>query len=330
MDGVRRSLAVALAAFAAGCGGAEAPPPSPVGDEARTLGGYGLRVTASPRWDAEISRGAVRLANRALPPLGGGPRALEPGDLVVEVLERELPDDERAAVPVVSATPPITADAFAAPEDGTYPAHHGVLVRPFSVAGRVFVLFAEAGSRPVEDTTVEEANQILATLEVEPGDFYPGAVDPPSFAPAGGWHEGSSGPRPRGPDSEWATGWAATVPYRDEWNALPPRKTIEALPADAIVIWVGLSRFAALGLAEPDAGPPSFPYRLSDFVRHAEWEGQVGDVPEYELVRRVPGQYELNVRIYFGRGDPSAEMRDAAEAALERLRLPDWGPWELQ
>ena len=329
MTGVRpAALVVALAAFTAGCGGADTPRHEARDD--RTLDRYGLRVTAPSGWDAEISRGAVRLANRPLPPRAPGLRTLEPGDLVVELLEREPSADEWGGIRADAGPPALDADDFTEPEPGTYPQHHAVARHFLAMAGRVFVLFAEAGARPVAEDAVTQANAALATLEVEPGDFYPGAVAPATFVAARGWHTGDSGPFERRPWGEQTQSWAATVAYADGPFDLPPRKTIERLPKDGILIWVGLSRASDPSAPGQRYSVHELPFRLADFTRHDEWEGRIRDVPEYELVTRVPGRYEVNVRIYFGRADPTQEMLAAAQAALDRLRLPDWGPWELE
>ena len=60
------------------------------------------------------------------------------------------------------------------------------------------------------------------------------------------------------------------------------------------------------------------------------WEGQVRDLPEYRLWTRVEGQYDVDLRVYFGRPDPGGEMLAEAQAELDRLELPDWGTWELE
>ena len=60
------------------------------------------------------------------------------------------------------------------------------------------------------------------------------------------------------------------------------------------------------------------------------WEGQIRDLPQHRLLTRVPEQYEVELRVYFGRQDPTAEMLERAQAQLDRLELPQWGPWELE
>ncbi len=44
----------------------------------------------------------------------------------------------------------------------------------------------------------------------------------------------------------------------------------------------------------------------------------------------MEGQYDVDLRVYFGRRDPTDEMLVRAQEELDRLGLPDWGPWELE
>jgi hypothetical protein len=285
---------------------------------------YGLSLSVPAGWDAEITRGTVRFGNRELPGFPG-PWQLAPGDLVVEVLERDTP----AEFPAADAVPQLAADDFAAPEARTYPGRWGLARASFTLAGRWFTLLAESGSRPVAPGDLAQANAILATLSARPGDPYSGQVEPARFEPADGWHTGSSGPRPEGAEGDWTTTWAATIPYRDSWNAFPQR-TLESLPRDGVLVWVSLSRFA-----EPTGRRAGFPvrprrYRLDDFDVLPGWEGQVRDLPEYRLWTRVDGQYDVDLRVYFGRPRPTRETLARAQEELDRLDLPEWGAWELE
>lgn len=97
------------------------------------------------------------------------------------------------------------------------------------------------------------------------------------------------------------------------------------------MIWVGLSRSNRFpprpqGDATFPAREP--PFSLDDFEPRGAWEGQVRDLPEYLLLATVGGRYNLDLRVYFGRPDPSEAMRSEAQAMLDRLELPDWGAWE--
>jgi hypothetical protein len=112
---------------------------------------------------------------------------------------------------------------------------------------------------------------------------------------------------------------------------LPPYKTLEHLLGDGIVIWVSLERNNRF--PPQPAGDDGFPARkppfsLQDFERRAGWEGQVRDLPEYVLWGTVRGQYHVDLRIYFGRPVPTGSMLAEAQAMLDGLELPDWGPWE--
>jgi hypothetical protein len=312
-------LVVLALGFACGSGSRESAGASP------DLERYGLSLSVPDGWDGEITRGTVRFANRGLPGFPG-PWQLERGDLVVEVLERDTPLADPAAV---HAVPRLAADDFVPPEPGTYPGRWGIARADFALAGRWFTVLAESGSRPVAADDLEQANTILASLSARPGDPYSGEVQPARFAPAAGWHTGSSGPRPEGAEGDWTTTWAATTPYRDAWNAFP-QGTLASLSRDGILVWVSLSRFADPAGARAGFPVRPRPYRLDDFDVLTRWEGQVRDLPEYRLWTRVEGQYDVDLRVYFGRPDPTEDMLAGAQDELDRLTLPDWGPWELE
>ena len=59
------------------------------------------------------------------------------------------------------------------------------------------------------------------------------------------------------------------------------------------------------------------------------WEGQVGEVALYRLWGWVGEQYNVDLWIFYGRREPTAEQRARAQGALDRLDLPAWGSWEL-
>jgi hypothetical protein len=328
--GVRAFCALlAAAAIGVSCGQSPETPAVDSTPESRSgrLAGYGLTLVAPEGWDAEIVRGAVRFANRALPSTRG-PLELAPGELVVQVLERDAVWAAEADAPELEGPPRLTAADFGPPEPVTHPTQSSARL-PFLIADRFFVLFADSGSRTIDPETLETANDILATLGVSRADPYAGEVAAPAFGQADGWHTGSSGPRPVHPDGEWTTAWASTVPYLDEWDAMPTN-TLSGLPPDGLVVYVAVSRFF-----DPD-GPGqrspvhSRPYRLADFEVLPGWEGQIRDLPQHRLWTRVPGQYEVEIRVYFGRPDPTEEMLEGAQGQLDLLVLPQWGPWELE
>ncbi len=325
---MRRNVAGLLGALAlAGCGAGEAPATAVVER-------YGIRLEPPAGWDATISHGVVRGANFPLASrVRGAP--LEPGEVVLELFEADRsadsPPTDLSQYPELDAAPPLAADDFRPPEPGTMQIE-GLARRTFSLTGRLFVLFAESGSRTPRAEELEALDRLLSSLRVEPGDFYPGSVEPPSFTARGGWHVGNSGPRPVRADGDFLLAWAANVPYRDTWNALP-QETMARLPDDGVIVWVALDRDNHFP-PSPDGSegfpPLEPPFRLSQFERHSGWEGQVDDVPEYRLWATVDGQYRADIRVYFGRPEPTPAMRADADAMLAGLQLPNWPPWETE
>lgn len=339
----RLALVVSLASalVVAGCGASQGGDrPETVsntvllGSDGPRLSRYGITLEVPRGWDATISHGAIRSANFPLASrVRGGP--LQPGEIVLELFETDpgadSPPADISEYPELDAAPTLAADDFRPPEPGTMQVE-GLARRTFSLSGRLFVLFAESGSRTPAAGELEALDRLLRSLRVEAGDFYPGSVEPPRFTARNGWDVGNSGPRPVRADADFLTAWAATVPYRDTWNSLPPQHTLTRLPADGVVVWVGLDRdnhFPPSASGSEGFPPVSPPFRLSQFERYAGWEGQVDDIPEYRLWATVHGQYRVDVRVYFGRPDPTPQMTSEVDAMLAGLRLPDWGPWEL-
>jgi hypothetical protein len=198
--------------------------------------------------------------------------------------------------------------------------------RLVSVAGRFFSLGLAEGTPARRQ--LEELNDALATIRVKPGDYFPGTVEPPRFAPRSGWDVGDSGPAERYPHGEYVNSWATTIAFRDEEDhAWPPRRTLEALPPDGIVIQATLTRHP--GLWNQNALRAAPPYRIRDFVRR-DCPGKACEFPEYLLVAAYGDRYRVEIRVYFGRLHPTDAMRAEADAMLAGLRFPDWGPWELE
>jgi hypothetical protein len=73
---------------------------------------------------------------------------------------------------------------------------------------------------------------------------------------------------------------------------------------------------------EPTFQKDRSPFSLSDADVRQLWEGQPNrEVPEYLLLECVNG-FDLEVRVYFGRQEPSASALARAQAELQRLMLP--------
>jgi hypothetical protein len=122
---------------------------------------------------------------------------------------------------------------------------------------------------------------------------------------------------------------ASTVAHRDVLNALPPQRTLAALPPDGVLLRVSLvadNRHVPIadrrdrGLARP-------PYRLA----HASCPGRFEGLPESVracVVRElVPRQYHVEVWVMYGRRNPTREQRARAQAQLDRLEMPTWPRW---
>ena len=322
-------LAVALLVVGSACGAGE----TRAEEGHTTLERYGIAVTLPSGWIGRLTRGTVEATTRPVIPAGNDVR-LDEGDLLVRLFEYE---PEAGFLVETRQTHPdgapgaFTRAEFGAPElGGDNPNGHGFARRNFSVAGRYFDLFVESGSAKPLDDSVAALNELVGSLEVRGGDFYPGTIEPPRFSSATGWYAGSfGGGEVRA--SDFASAWASTVPYRNGPRDLPPAATLETLPPDGILIWAGLTR--------DNRFPPTREVRTTRKVSvplHVEqtrggpgWEGQVREISLYRLVGRVDEQYDVDLWMFYGRAEPTADQREQAQAALNRLVLPEWGPWDV-
>jgi hypothetical protein len=274
----------------------------PLPADAKRIEGHGISMRLPDGWDGSVGRGTLE--------------ASTPG------LRLILRENGGTDAPFVTGKTPIRLSAaeFVGPSGGLDPKIAAMTGRSFVEGGRDFVLDVEADSLPPSAELVTQANQALATLQIEPGDFYPGTVDPATFTSADGWHTGTSGSTEVRPDGEQTESWASTIPYLDEPQQFPSSKTLEQLPPDGVVIYVTLFGPAARALD----GPTS-PFRIAQANREYPWEGQVGDIPLYSIQGREPGQlYRVGLAIFFGRNHPTPDQIAAADAELARLKLPDW------
>jgi hypothetical protein len=342
-------LGATVALLGVGCGGEQAserttaPKAELVVAGPRQLGSrYGISVALPPGWHGRLGRGTLHAASFPLPSDAPGwaakvSKRLAADDVLVQLFENEprrSPPLEVGGYPELSAPLRLDAGDFA-PFDGVTEdsrrTGHGFARRTFQVSGRSFVLFAEAGERVPSASVIAGLNELLTSLAVDRGEFFPGTVAPARFPDRAGWFVGTSGEDEARAEGEFTTSWASTIPYADEWNALPPVETLERLPRNGIVIWLGLSRTNRFP-PRPE-GDQTFPTRappfsLDDFEVRPGWEGQIRGLPEYLLLATVRSQYNVDLRVYFGRPDPTEAMLAAAQSMLDGLELPDWGPWE--
>jgi hypothetical protein len=218
-------------------------------------------------------------------------------------------------------------DVWASPD-------HAFAQRRFLENGRFFDLMAVFGSSRASQDEVDRANAVLQTLRIDPDgpgapETVPGAGEPPAFRRANGWQTIDQG-FAVGVDSA-PLAWASNVPIdgvdlsdsaRDETLSGWPRHTLEALPADGIVMtaWIYGPSKSGPGKETPDR---TLPLQLSDAQIQHGWEGQVApNVPLYLIAGNAQG-WNIQVDVFFGTQDPSEATRSAAQEELNRLSLPE-------
>jgi hypothetical protein len=213
----------------------------------------------------------------------------------------------------------------------------------FTDAGRYFRVFLEVGPGARDpEGDLADALGLLDSLEVSPSS--PNTVTigtppgegvegwkPASFEPADGWYTATTGPLD--PDLfSTPLAWASTVPFdradldeaRDAGSlGFFPRQTLLGLEEDDVVVVAALSGHGSYP-NEPTGSLPAgtLPLSLDEADVRGNWEGQVAqNIPQYVLWRTVDG-WQVDVRVYFGTQEPSAETLALAQAELDRLTLP--------
>ncbi len=259
-------------------------------------------------------------------------------DALVLMFEQEMgqasPPLEASAYPELREPIELRAADFASSDglsDDSADSGHGFARKLFSVSGRAFVLFAETGSAPPKPRLLKSLNALLASVQVANGDFHTGFVEPAAFPTRAGWYTGNSGRMETQAQGDWVTSWASTIPYTDEWNALPPQRTLDRLPKDGIVIWLALERNSRFPPSSTDSSeyPPLItPIGLDQFERQDGWEGQTRGIPQYVLWGKIDDQYHVDLRVFLGTRNPSQETIANADRILASIRFPTWPPWE--
>jgi hypothetical protein len=295
---------------------------------ARRISGFGMAATLPSGWQGRVTRGALIASTGPLPPGRGWlstelGRRLRAGDLGVLLFEAE-------PAPGVPIDPSFyrrgRPRAFAAREFAR-PGRQRMAARNFSVAGRLFDLFVEARTRAPSAQRLAELYALVRSLEIEPGDHYPGRVEPARFGPARGWSTRTRGAVAFRPVTVSIT-VSATVVYRDHHNALPPSRTLQALPPDGIALRVSLLADARhVPIADRrDRALARRPYRLSN-AHCASFEGFPEHIRTCVLRALVHRQYRVEIWVLYGRERPTRSQRARAQAQLDRLVLPGWPPW---
>ncbi len=271
---------------------------------ATQIEGYGISMRLPGDWKGKVTRGELDAGSAQI-----HLRLLERGGTDVAFAARKLPIE-------------LSDAEFVGPGAGFDPKIVAGTGRSFISHGREFVLWVEADSLPPDPRAVEQANEALATLKVEPGDFYPGKVEPATFATASGWNTRTNGSVEVQPEGQQTWTWASTMPYRDDPLQLR-REALERLPSDGIVINVQLFGPDEKGGGRNRVDKP--PFRLRQARRIYPWEGQIREIPLYHIGGRVPAQqYDVDIAVFFGRLHPTPGQIAAADAELTRLSFPDW------
>jgi hypothetical protein len=186
----------------------------------------------------------------------------------------------------------------------------------FQEAGRVFGAYLLLGHRaPVE--LADEARAVLDTLVVRASTTF-GRPAKFSRLPSG-WRHRDSGVAIRHPGglNTWteATSW----PYRPD-SFGPVRR----IPRDGILIEVLLIRRSGFPRSLMYPALTQLPFRLEDAEVSTE-EG-APHIAQYRLLYRYGRQYDVDLRVDFGRPRPTQAMRAEAQRALNALVLPKWSP----
>ena len=136
-----------------------------------------------------------------------------------------------------------------------------------------------------------------------------------------GWYTRVSDPSLENPHClRQRVSWAATVPFADGAEDLPPTRTLEHLPPAGIVI----AAVQSLDVCRPPPGLLALhpPLSLAAATR-MQFPGPRGDeLPLYRVIGRLAGGYVVDVWVFYGRRHPAVAQRAAAERELADVRWP--------
>jgi hypothetical protein len=244
--------------------------------------------------------------------------AMRAQDVLVTVQERAgavggFPARPRRFALVQSS--PSDADQCAGPHPA-FASH----VFGFRDRGRAFhALVAIGHSAP--QVRVREALAILDSLRSRPAPFST-RLHAARFPRAAGWRTRVGGRAHEGRCLRQRTSWAATVPFTDGPSDLPPHTMIQSLPADGIIMavtqWVDrCRRLQGIRALRP-------PLRL-DHATRMQFPGPRGDeLPLYRVMGRFAGRYDVDLWVFYGRRNPTAAQRAAAQRELDGVHWPAW------
>jgi hypothetical protein len=312
-----RRILLVLGALAAGCGQGAASSSGGSQVTATNVGTRGVTIAVPDDWHANASPGHIEIQNYD----GHGDPVAGQVQASLSEYSQTLAREDGFAYPELDG--PLTIgpgeypSAQFAKDSQEVPGVTGA-ARFFTISGRLFEVYARYGGDPPPAVAVAGLNEILATLRVQQGDFYPGTLDPPAFTPTAGWHVGGDTPTGARPEGDQLCAWASTIPYRDPQNCPIAAYTIDALPADGMVISVDAYRNWSLPIDQlPETltlpahlGPPGEGGRRSLDISGMSLDGYYVDI-------------SVNVAAD-ARLTPT--MRSRAQAMVDGLRLPIWPP----
>jgi len=282
---VRSALAAAAAILlVSGCG-----------KGSNTIHGYGMSLTLPAGWHGRISHGYV---------------AARGDHATLELSEWQPSPEERSVSWFLRRKPPLHVNArdFTATESSL----------AFALNGRYFAVFVHASKRP-KAAVISRADKALASFHARRGNFYGGNLLPASFPSGAGWHVGTSKPgtlRAQGGQTE---SWAATTPYRDASNQLPPWRTLARLRPDGVLLWLGLSRSN-----KPVGGGGWNSFRIDARKAFVNFEGNASSrISLYRAYRHGAG-FDEDLWVFFGRPHPRPSVVARAQAELDSVKLPSW------
>jgi hypothetical protein len=301
-----------------------------LGPGAGAVEGYGLGIQLPEGWDGRI-RGPVgtsfgphlHAANFELP---------EPDDDVASLASGEMSPDQVTIV-VIDVTTALARDVTG-PEDPYPPAElpvriraddftdrveavdpdHAFARRLFTVADRSLELRVEFGEDPAPEALLAEANEVLASLTVEPlagGSGYARQVDLEdglAITIPEPWSFDADPTKPIEPENVLAVGsWAFP-----RGGVCAPFDAIDDLPPDGVFMW--LIEYHGTESVE-DFIPRPERFDLRDFS-HGEVSCYAPD-PQYQLRFRDDGRF-FQVQIAFG-AQASESLEPEILRALESL-----------
>jgi hypothetical protein len=307
----------------AGCGSAEATrAEGAAAKRTETIRSEALSLEVPPGWygDAELPdvpqapllRAATFPLTEELKDVGQqAQRTMADGEILITVGDygRPLPswDEVPTSLPVaVDQSHVVSFEGFPEP----------VVERTVTLGGHRLQLWVVFGSSDPSEEQYAEANRVLATLAVRPRTLGLGGL---TVELLGGWHGFAKDIGP--PHLQVPALYVANVPWPDRGQNLAVSDTLEAferLPPNGIVVAAS---------ASPSGGEEfrrvlRRPVRLSDGHFLADmYEGQPAPHVSSQIISVRLGERALSIQIYFGRNDPSDEMRAEANRVLATLQV---------